>query len=183
MLQQANLVNPEFAQHIIWKLLQSICLLSQLFLLFLPLFNTLSSSHFHLLRMTSLLVSLCLYTLIITQLSFSFSWLKVKAWRFSEEQYFDFFLGFPIIGKVKRELVELLRENGYKTVSEAVGVDHKQWHWFAGSADLFQQLVLDYVLDILEQCLVSMIYWTFGTLRWNFTVLSCSCTFTRYWFI
>ncbi|VDD87934.1 unnamed protein product [Enterobius vermicularis] len=34
--------------------------------------------------------------------------------------------GFPIIGKVKRELVELLRENGYKTVSEAVGVDHKQ---------------------------------------------------------
>lgn len=34
--------------------------------------------------------------------------------------------GFPVIGKVKRELVELLRQDGYSNVSEAVGADHRR---------------------------------------------------------
>uniref|UniRef100_A0A9J2P763 Dihydroorotate dehydrogenase (quinone), mitochondrial n=2 Tax=Ascaris TaxID=6251 RepID=A0A9J2P763_ASCLU len=34
--------------------------------------------------------------------------------------------GFPVIGKVKRELAELLRRDGYSNVSEAVGADHKR---------------------------------------------------------
>ncbi|KAE9421579.1 hypothetical protein Angca_004746, partial [Angiostrongylus cantonensis] len=35
------------------------------------------------------------------------------------------FQGFPVVGKVKRELVELLRRDGYKNVTEAVGADHR----------------------------------------------------------
>uniref|UniRef100_A0A914ZV76 Dihydroorotate dehydrogenase (quinone), mitochondrial n=1 Tax=Parascaris univalens TaxID=6257 RepID=A0A914ZV76_PARUN len=34
--------------------------------------------------------------------------------------------GFPVIGRVKRELAELLRRDGYSNVSEAVGADHKR---------------------------------------------------------
>uniref|UniRef100_A0A914BYZ1 Dihydroorotate dehydrogenase domain-containing protein n=1 Tax=Acrobeloides nanus TaxID=290746 RepID=A0A914BYZ1_9BILA len=33
--------------------------------------------------------------------------------------------GFPIIGKVKRELVECLQKDGLTNVSEAVGADHR----------------------------------------------------------
>ncbi|WKY10724.1 hypothetical protein Q1695_002801 [Nippostrongylus brasiliensis] len=33
--------------------------------------------------------------------------------------------GFPVIGKVKRELAELLKEDGFQNVSEAVGADHR----------------------------------------------------------
>ncbi|KAK6042197.1 dihydroorotate oxidase, partial [Cooperia oncophora] len=36
------------------------------------------------------------------------------------------FQGFPVIGKVKRELVELLRRDGFKSVTEAVGADHRK---------------------------------------------------------
>ncbi|VDN26857.1 unnamed protein product [Gongylonema pulchrum] len=32
--------------------------------------------------------------------------------------------GFPVIGKIKRELVELLNRDGFKNVSEAVGADY-----------------------------------------------------------
>ncbi|VDN50248.1 unnamed protein product [Dracunculus medinensis] len=32
--------------------------------------------------------------------------------------------GFPVIGKIKRELVDLLRQDGFKNVSEAIGADH-----------------------------------------------------------
>ncbi|VDM58550.1 unnamed protein product [Angiostrongylus costaricensis] len=35
------------------------------------------------------------------------------------------FQGFPVVGKVKRELVELLKRDGYKNVTEAVGADHR----------------------------------------------------------
>ncbi|CAD6184312.1 unnamed protein product [Caenorhabditis auriculariae] len=35
------------------------------------------------------------------------------------------FQGFPVIGKVKRELVQLLRRDGFANVSEAVGADHR----------------------------------------------------------
>ncbi|XGW03614.1 hypothetical protein V3C99_015081 [Haemonchus contortus] len=35
------------------------------------------------------------------------------------------FHGFPVIGKVKRELAELLKRDGFKNVSEAVGADHR----------------------------------------------------------
>ncbi|VDM40776.1 unnamed protein product [Toxocara canis] len=34
--------------------------------------------------------------------------------------------GYPVIGKIKRELVELLRRDGYSNVSEAVGSDHRK---------------------------------------------------------
>jgi len=33
--------------------------------------------------------------------------------------------GFPVIGKVKRELAELLRRDGFSNVSEAVGADYR----------------------------------------------------------
>ncbi len=32
--------------------------------------------------------------------------------------------GFPIVGKVKRELVECLNQDGFTCVADAVGVDH-----------------------------------------------------------
>lgn len=35
------------------------------------------------------------------------------------------FHGFPVVGKIKRELVELLRRDGYANVSQAVGADHR----------------------------------------------------------
>ncbi|CAJ0595013.1 unnamed protein product [Cylicocyclus nassatus] len=35
------------------------------------------------------------------------------------------FHGFPVVGKVKRELVELLKQDGYTNVSQAVGADHR----------------------------------------------------------
>lgn len=34
--------------------------------------------------------------------------------------------GFPVIGKIKRELVELLRRDGLSNISEAVGIDHRK---------------------------------------------------------
>ncbi|CAB3407439.1 unnamed protein product [Caenorhabditis bovis] len=34
--------------------------------------------------------------------------------------------GFPVIGKIKRELVECLRRDGFSNVSEAIGADHRQ---------------------------------------------------------
>lgn len=34
--------------------------------------------------------------------------------------------GFPVIGKVKRELVECLKKDGYENVSQAVGADHRK---------------------------------------------------------
>lgn len=34
--------------------------------------------------------------------------------------------GFPVIGKVKRELAGLLRRDGYANVSEAIGADHRK---------------------------------------------------------
>uniref|UniRef100_A0A915N4C9 Dihydroorotate dehydrogenase (quinone), mitochondrial n=1 Tax=Meloidogyne javanica TaxID=6303 RepID=A0A915N4C9_MELJA len=33
--------------------------------------------------------------------------------------------GFPVVGRVKRELAELLRKDGFKNVKEAVGIDKK----------------------------------------------------------
>ncbi|PAV66009.1 hypothetical protein WR25_19443 isoform A [Diploscapter pachys] len=33
--------------------------------------------------------------------------------------------GFPVVGKVKRELAELIRKDGYSNISEVVGSDHK----------------------------------------------------------
>uniref|UniRef100_A0A1I8AIK6 Dihydroorotate dehydrogenase (quinone), mitochondrial n=1 Tax=Steinernema glaseri TaxID=37863 RepID=A0A1I8AIK6_9BILA len=33
--------------------------------------------------------------------------------------------GFPVVGRVKRELAELLKKDGFKNVSEAVGADHR----------------------------------------------------------
>lgn len=33
--------------------------------------------------------------------------------------------GFPIVGKVKRELDALLKRDGFESVSDAVGIDHK----------------------------------------------------------
>ena len=35
------------------------------------------------------------------------------------------FDGFPVIGKVKRELTSLVKQDGYGNVSEAVGVDNR----------------------------------------------------------
>ncbi|KAE9420569.1 hypothetical protein Angca_003924, partial [Angiostrongylus cantonensis] len=35
------------------------------------------------------------------------------------------FHGFPIIGKIKRELIELLNRDGFKNISQAVGADHR----------------------------------------------------------
>lgn len=34
--------------------------------------------------------------------------------------------GFPVVGKVKRELVECLKKDGFSNVSEAVGADHRK---------------------------------------------------------
>ncbi|VDK58548.1 unnamed protein product [Anisakis simplex] len=34
--------------------------------------------------------------------------------------------GFPVIGRVKRELVEMLRSDGYSNISQAVGADHRK---------------------------------------------------------
>lgn len=34
--------------------------------------------------------------------------------------------GFPVIGKIKRELVDLLRRDGFSNISEAVGIDHRK---------------------------------------------------------
>lgn len=36
--------------------------------------------------------------------------------------------GFPFIGRVKRELVECLRNDGYTNVEEAIGCDHRHPH-------------------------------------------------------
>ncbi|CAJ0961463.1 unnamed protein product, partial [Mesorhabditis belari] len=36
------------------------------------------------------------------------------------------YLGFPVIGKVKRELVECLRRDGFSNVSQAIGADHRK---------------------------------------------------------
>ncbi|VDO48386.1 unnamed protein product [Haemonchus placei] len=33
--------------------------------------------------------------------------------------------GFPVVGKIKRELAELLRRDGYTNISQAVGADHR----------------------------------------------------------
>ncbi|VDM69213.1 unnamed protein product, partial [Strongylus vulgaris] len=35
------------------------------------------------------------------------------------------FQGFPVVGKIKRELVELLRKDGFSNVTEAIGADHR----------------------------------------------------------
>ncbi|CAI4223162.1 unnamed protein product [Auanema sp. JU1783] len=34
--------------------------------------------------------------------------------------------GFPVIGKVKRELVECLKKDGFKNIADAVGADHRR---------------------------------------------------------
>lgn len=34
--------------------------------------------------------------------------------------------GFPVVGRIKRELVQLLRKDGYSNVIEAIGADHKK---------------------------------------------------------
>ncbi|KAJ1374174.1 hypothetical protein KIN20_036799 [Parelaphostrongylus tenuis] len=34
--------------------------------------------------------------------------------------------GFPVVGKIKRELVELLKRDGYNNVTEAIGADHRK---------------------------------------------------------
>ncbi|VDL66662.1 unnamed protein product, partial [Nippostrongylus brasiliensis] len=33
--------------------------------------------------------------------------------------------GFPVVGKIKRELAELLRKDGFTNISQAVGADHR----------------------------------------------------------
>ncbi|KHJ97629.1 putative dihydroorotate oxidase [Oesophagostomum dentatum] len=35
------------------------------------------------------------------------------------------FYGFPVVGKVKRELADLLKKDGYTNVGEAIGADHR----------------------------------------------------------
>jgi dihydroorotate dehydrogenase len=34
--------------------------------------------------------------------------------------------GFPVVGRIKRELAELLNRDGYKNVEEAIGAEHKK---------------------------------------------------------
>lgn len=34
--------------------------------------------------------------------------------------------GFPVVGRVKRELVDLLRRDGYNNISQAVGAEHRR---------------------------------------------------------
>lgn len=34
--------------------------------------------------------------------------------------------GFPVIGRIKRELVECLARDGFRNISEAVGADHRK---------------------------------------------------------
>lgn len=34
--------------------------------------------------------------------------------------------GFPVVGRVKRELTELLQKDGFSNVQEAVGADHRK---------------------------------------------------------
>ena len=56
-----------------------------------------------------------LYTAIVYQGYFNF-----------ENIYNNTILGFPVIGKVKRELDACLRRDGFTNVAEAVGADHRK---------------------------------------------------------
>uniref|UniRef100_A0A1I7XGN3 DHO_dh domain-containing protein n=1 Tax=Heterorhabditis bacteriophora TaxID=37862 RepID=A0A1I7XGN3_HETBA len=52
---------------------------------------------------------------------------KIKAGASLIQLYSAFvYQGFPVVGKIKRELAELLKNDGYSNISQAVGIDHKK---------------------------------------------------------